>query len=654
MAGTINLRKGSSSAEPTAYPCATADLAALIGTTITDVTVSNYSLTAPPGYTGSDLTAYKILIGENAEVTTFFADLIQASQKTLQPVYFETNTDWRTNFEQVALTAEPDDWGGNVNPSNQHYYYAYNSNLDYMSLCPNYQMPFAPGTYYKNETLSNYYYTDNDGWFILNLHMFFDVNNNRQALCFDYGNWWTYYWTGDPRQIYDGKAKMPGMSGTVVWNIPNGSTFQYWIPGNGALNPYTPNPTDLPDVWTQFVTGEYLGVTYVGWMAYFKTPEGLFDNGVLYLMPQWFFGDITPTPTGGYWGPPSTSGGGSGTYTDTNDAPSLPSTPTNILGCLINANIEHGLHIYYVDSDSAMNQFLYSLWSRSSNLWDSWENYKFNPISGVVGCHFLPSQLLPATASLQSEAEIKIAGKVVSLTDTVKNFGSTQFQDTSIGSLSIPEYFGTAMDYAPFTRMHLYLPFCGVVEINPNSCVGGSIEVKYRLDILTGNVCAYVILTDRTGNTTSMIYATGNSAVSVPLAGNDNGVGQVLGSLGSAVLGTATGLLTGNYIGAATSAIVGAMGAASAQHHMQMTGSVASNAAIISPMQVRLEIIRPCVSTPENGTELRGRPSDISVTISDLIGTGYAEFEDVHADITGITTDECQEIEALLKGGVIL
>lgn len=652
MAGTINLRKGSSSAEPVAYPCATADLAALIGTTLTDVTVSSYSLTAPPGYTGSDLTAYKILIGDNAEVTTFFADLIQASQRTLQPVYFETVSDWRTNFEQVALTAEPDDWGGNVNPSNQHYYYAYNSNLDFMSLCPNYQMPFAPGTYYKNTTLSNYFYTDNDGWFILNLHMLFDVYNNKQALCFDYGNWWTYYWTADPRQIYDGKAKMPGMSGTVVWNIPNGSTFQYWIPGN-AFSPYTPNPTDLPEVWTQFVTGEYNGVTYVGWMCYFKTPEGLFDNGVLYLIPQWFFGDITPTPTGGYWGPPSSTGGGSGSYTDTNDTPGMPAAPPNLFAIFTGS--DYGVHMYYVNDTASWNDFEAALWTSSGSLWTNWATYKFNPIAGVVGCHFLPSAFIPSTSSMQTDSSVRLAGTNVGVSNYVYDLAPFQYCDYDVGSVSLAEYFGTAMDYSPHTDLRLYLPFCGMVQLDANRCIGGTISVKYRCDCMTGNVCAYVFLTDRSGETTALVTATGNCAISIPITGNDNGVGQVVGSLGSAIMGAITGLATGNYVGAAGAALHGAAGIASARHNTQITGSVSASAAIISPMQCRIEVLRPCVSTPDLGTDLRGRPADISVQqISDLTGTGFASFSDVHPDIAGATAAECAEIERLLHEGVIL
>ena len=653
MAGTINLRKGDAAAEPIAYPCATADLSALIGTTIADVVVSSYALTAPAGYTGTDLTAYRIYCKPNAAVSTFFADLLKDNQKTLQPVYMETTADWRTNFEQVALTAEPDDWGGNVNPANQHYYYAYNGNLDAMSLCPNYQMPFVAGTYYKNTTLSNYFYTDNDGWFGLNLHMLFDLNNSKQALCFDYGNWWTYYWTGDPLHIYDCKAKMPNMAGTVIWNVPNGSTWQYWIPHDGALQPYTPNPTNLQEVWTQFVTGEYNGVTYIGWMVYIKTPEGMFDNGVLYLLPQWFWGDITPTPSGGYWGPPSSTGGGSGSYTDTNDTPGMPAAPPNLFAIFTGS--DYGVHLYYVNDTASWNDFEAALWTASGSLWSNWQLYKFNPIAGVVGCHFLPSAFIASASSMQSESSIRIAGMNVSVSNYVKDLSPYQYCDYDVGSVSLVEYFGTAMDYSPHTDLRLYLPFCGMVQLDANRCVGGTISVKYRCDCMTGNVCAYVFLTDRTGVTTALVTATGNCAISIPITGNDNGVGQVVGSLGSAIMGAITGLATGNYVGAAGAALHGAAGIASARHNTQITGSVSASAAIISPMQCRIEVMRPCVSTPELGTDLRGRPADISVNqISDLSGTGFASFSDVHPDIAGATAAECAEIERLLHEGVIL
>ena len=656
MAGTINIRRGSTSADPVAYPCATADLDALIGTTLTDVTVSSFALTAPPGYTGNDLTGYKILIGANAPVQTYFADILtEVSQKTKQPVYWETKVDYLSNFESDPIITRPDDLD---DANNWQYYYDQSSNPVAKSLIPPSQMPGTypyGGSYYKNSTLCCPLYTDNLGFFGMTLNIYVDLNNNRYWPCFSVFNWWTYhFWQTnyDPRYAHDWKAQMPGMGGTVVWPIANGNPDwqNYYLDGSHAM---TPNPTDLPDCWTQFVTGTYNGVTYVGVMCYFLTPDKFFDNGVLFLLPQWFWGDITPTPSGGYWGPPSSTGGGSGSYTDTNDTPGMPSAPPNLFAIFTGS--DYGVHLYYVNDSTSWNDFEAALWTASGSLWSNWQLYKFNPIAGVVGCHFLPSAFIASTSSMQSESSIRIAGMNVSVSNYVKDLSPFQFCDYDVGSVSLAEYFGTAMDYSPHTDIRLYLPFCGMVQLDANRCVGGTISVKYRCDCMTGNVCAYVFLTDRTGVTTALVTATGNCAISIPITGNDNGVGQVVGSLGSAIMGAITGLATGNYVGAAGAALHGAAGIASARHNTQITGSVSASAAIISPMQCRIEVLRPCVSTPELGTDLRGRPADISVQqISDLTGTGFASFSDVHPDIAGATAAECAEIERLLHEGVIL
>lgn len=653
MAGTVNLRIGSASAEPTAYPCASANLEALIGNTLTDVTVSSFALTAPPGYTGSDLTAYKILIGDNAAVQAYFADLLtEGSQLTKQPVYFETTADWQTNFETITLTAKPDDWG-DANPQQWKYYYNHNGNADYKSLYPNNQ-PFTAGTYYKNETMSRYFYTDNDGFIGMNLQLEFDYYNNRYTPMFDLGDWWCYWWGNMPTVAPDWKTRMPGMSGTVVWPLTGGDAWNYYVTSStGGTLPYTPNPTDLPNCWTQLVTGEYQGVTYVGVMCYFLTPEKLFDRGCLFLLPQWFWGDVTPTPSGGYWGPPSSSGGGSGSYTDTNDTPGMPAAPPNLFAIFTGS--DYGVHMYYVDDATSWNDFEAALWTSSGSLWTNWSTYKFNPIAGVVGCHFLPSAFLPSTSSMQTDSSVRLAGTNVPVSNYVYDLAPFQYCDYDVGSVSLAEYFGTSMDYSPHTDLRLYLPFCGMVQLDANRCIGGTISVKYRCDCMTGNVCAYVFLTDRTGETTALVTATGNCAISIPVTGNDNGVGQVVGSLGSAIMGAITGIATGNYVGAAGAALHGAAGIASARHNTQITGSVSASAAIISPMQCRIEVLRPCVSTPELGTDLRGRPADISVNqISDLSGTGFTSFSDVHPDIAGATAAECAEIERLLHEGVIL
>lgn len=637
MAGKINVKIGSPTAESTTFKMITADLSTLI-TGGTGITVDSYTL-QPPDASITDVTAYRIECDTTAQLGTVFADVDAVSEKTQQPCHFNAATYWEC-FEYRAITAEPPDFRDS---ENWKYYIDNGGNKNRMSQAQ--YNGFTVRSYYVNDTLQAPIYTENDGFIGAAVQFFRDPYNPICRPFFSIACKWTYeYWQTNynPLQNAYYRPQMPSYPSTAVWNIPNNAIYKYWALGTNEPNADA-NPT-CPDVFTAFVNGVYNSVKYIGIMAYFKNASGFITKCCMYLLPQWFWGSVTPTPSQGYWGPSSTFAGGTGTYTDTNDTPSLPSSPPNFYSAIASGN--YGLHVYRVQNMASWDAFQSLLWgvasSSGSDLWARWQNYKFNPIAGVIGAHFLPSQLLPTSSSSVS---IRLAGVVLPLA-TAYDLSAKQFSDFDCGTLQIPEYFGTAMDYSPYTKMRLYLPFCGVLDVDADRCMGGEINIKYRCDVITGNVCAYVFLTDRTGSCTAMLHATGNCAVSIPITGNDNGTGQILGALGSVVMGAATGNTLG-VLGGVSSALT-------AQHHMQQTGSVSGSVAAITPLDVRLEIVRPCVSTPENGTDLRGRPADISVTISDLVGTGYAQFEDVHPDIVGATDAECAEIEKLLLGGVIL
>lgn len=65
-----------------------------------------------------------------------------------------------------------------------------------------------------------------------------------------------------------------------------------------------------------------------------------------------------------------------------------------------------------------------------------------------------------------------------------------------------------------------------------------------------------------------------------------------------------------------------------------------------------LTIIRPRVEYPTLYNEHIGRPTNVSDTLSSF--TGYTVVEAIHLDGVTATQPEKEELEALLKGGVIL
>ena len=56
-----------------------------------------------------------------------------------------------------------------------------------------------------------------------------------------------------------------------------------------------------------------------------------------------------------------------------------------------------------------------------------------------------------------------------------------------------PRFGNSFLDYSPYTKYELYIPFCGTVEINPGDILGHRLNLRLRIDLLTGAVVAYIM-----------------------------------------------------------------------------------------------------------------------------------------------------------------
>lgn len=86
------------------------------------------------------------------------------------------------------------------------------------------------------------------------------------------------------------------------------------------------------------------------------------------------------------------------------------------------------------------------------------------------------------------------------------------------GAITLPEEEGSYLDYAPYTKISIYIPFCGEFDLPTNSIMGGSIELYYLCDRLTGGCMAYVFSYDRNGREKLLGVFNGNMKLSVPLS----------------------------------------------------------------------------------------------------------------------------------------
>lgn len=355
------------------------------------------------------------------------------------------------------------------------------------------------------------------------------------------------------------------------------------------------------------------------------------------------------------------SWGGEGTNDRSTDNITLPTMPTKLSP--FNLSGGRGTHVYIIDGE-AFDSLTGYFWgvdnSIFTSLWQKWQNLRFNPAAAVLACHALPSAFTPFGDT--DITSIYLAGTTIApIAGYCRAVTSSQF----IQYPANPVYHSIdgLIDFSDFAGVEIvvHVPFCGRCVVPVSACMGGvgadgeyrsgGLAVVYRCDILTGNVCAYVLCRDRNGNEACVQTLTGNCAYQIPITGSDGGAGHILGALTS----TAVGAVTGN-VGAVLSGVA-TLGLDAAQRNTAIIGNHGGSAGILTNLQCYFEITYTEYSNPATYSETRGRPSDLGGTVEEQNGIAYSGltiFENVHVHDIRCTPEERTEIEMLLKEGVYL
>lgn len=224
-----------------------------------------------------------------------------------------------------------------------------------------------------------------------------------------------------------------------------------------------------------------------------------------------------------------------------------------------------------------------------------------------------------------------------------------------IGSVEIPEKYETYQDYTT-TNLQLYLPFVGFVHLDINDFIGKRLDLEANIDTLTGailyKVCSYI------GTKRRELYQfQGNCQQQVPISQRDNTqlltgmmqlgataiTGGVMMGVGGAALNTANALAT-NIENPSLNML---------KPNITHGGTVGGNVGLLGNLIPYIIISRKQIYDPkhEDLATLQGLPSNSAVSLGSI--SGYTVVKDVLVKINA-TDEECNEIERLLKGGVIL
>lgn len=315
-----------------------------------------------------------------------------------------------------------------------------------------------------------------------------------------------------------------------------------------------------------------------------------------------------------------------------------PTTGTGITPpAVLPSGTSSALYTVHAPSKSQLDSFGAWLWS--PNFVDQIVKLFSDPMQAIIGLHRIYT---PVPTGGSSDIKVGYISSGVSAPEV-----SSQFTTVDCGSVQLPEYFGSILDYKA-TDVQLYLPFVGIISLSVDDCMRGSIHVSYKVDIFTG-ACLAEVSISRDGVGGVLYQYSGNAAATLPISsGSYAGVIQSLTNVVSrGVVGYATGGVGGALLGSGSALIGGGSGT-----RVQRSGGFSGNAGVLGGKVPYLIIQRAQTEIAQNTEKLLGYGSNLFVQLKTC--HGLTKVKGVHVDVIPGTKEEKKMIEEKLMEGVII
>lgn len=320
----------------------------------------------------------------------------------------------------------------------------------------------------------------------------------------------------------------------------------------------------------------------------------------------------------------------------------------------------NGTNGYYIMQEFQLKAIMSLIWQESAQLGDQ---FLFNNLGeAVVGVRVFPFDLKnEGTSENVIKADTMKIGNISLNTSELAVYylkrGYTV--NKNVASFTVGSR-GNFRDFAPYTEYSLYLPFIGIVAIDPIQYAGKPTTINYKVDLDSGKTL--VSLVQSTG-----IVATysGMMGASIPIS--NNGADQRYRESYRTVMGAISGgmSISGSEVGmsvvADTFTPIGLVGSlASAGVNIVLNQDRTVRAGGTSSPFIDMEqplvpfIIRSRASSaePANYASLYGRPSMKTMELKGV--SGFAMIDRVHLEhLDEATEGEINEIDRLLHSGVI-
>ena len=222
-------------------------------------------------------------------------------------------------------------------------------------------------------------------------------------------------------------------------------------------------------------------------------------------------------------------------------------------------------------------------------------------------------------------------------------------------------YFNNFLDYAPYTRIEVFIPFLGIIELSTSEFMGKVLRIDYVFDFNSGMASVY-IMADEVIKITKMAQV----GQQIPIGSSNQrtmfqSLMQGIGGLG---ISAAAPLAMPRRTFSAQMGHIGGMAIDDVKStvntisNMQMETTVRgdlTNAFLsyYAPNNVYIIYTRPTIQEPSTYKSLIGKPSLMSKKLNQCFG--FTQINSIHLEnFDSALTEELTEIENLLTQGIIL
>ena len=335
--------------------------------------------------------------------------------------------------------------------------------------------------------------------------------------------------------------------------------------------------------------------------------------------------------------------------------------PVNTAGAPFAAGL---CHYYALTAGSALLAHI----SEALGTWDI-ENTHKDLYKNLVSCKLIkPPAAIPTTGSEPFTiygVKPQYQGADITLPVVSGN------PDASFGPYTIDRKFNDFRDYAPYTRVSIYLPYCGWCDL-PSHVVGRQVSVHYYTDIIAATCKAVVFC-----NNNIIAEAAGVIGLDIPFVADNVGAkmqavtaGMIAALGGGIQLGAGIGTMVSTKSGSgAKAALSGAsqylsgysqMAMAFNENTTEISGKNGDGCCLSGATNIIIKIVRPkkgsytsAPYTPPGYGHNVGFVSQKQVKVSSVSGLLIADNVDT-SGISGATEAERAEIKRVLETGLIV